>query len=200
MHPIPDADGTSFWFFSLYGATMMSVQSLEYAVSSLYVVVNVEPLKSSNASTKRQLKNAIDRMWRGFQQGSSGMKLNDRKVGIKPHISADLYNELDAFLTGPRNQLAHNFLLERIALMEQGGRDALIRAGAELIPMSQQAGRLSQALQDRMQKLIESWPSGEEPPEEMMEWFERIARMATLKQFPKPVMEKTEAARRAENP
>ena len=199
MHPIPDEHGTAFWFFSLYGATMMSVQGLEWAVSGLYVVVNVDPSKSSGAGMKRRVKNSIDRMWCGFQQGSAGMKLNDRKVGIKGHITEDLYNELDAFLKGPRNQLAHNFLLERIALMEQGGKDALIRAGAELLPLSLQAGRLTDRLRDRTLEIIDSWPAREDPPEEMLDWFEQVARMASLKQFPEPVIEKTKAAGRAEN-
>lgn len=198
MHPIPDEDGTSFWFFSLYGATMMSVQGLEWAVSGLYVVVNVDPSQGSDAGMKRRVKNSIDRMWRGFQQGSAGMKLNDRKVGIKDHISEDLYDELDGFLKGPRNQLAHNFLLERIALMEHGGKDALIRAGAELLPLSLQASRLTDRLRDRTLEIIDSWPAREEPPQEVLDWFEQIARMATLKQFPRPVTEKLERADGAE--
>lgn len=177
---------------------MMSVQGLEWAVSGLYAVVTVDPSKTSNAGAKRQLKNAIDRMWRAYQQGTAGMKLNDRKVGIKGHISDDLYEELDAFLKGPRNQLAHNFLLERISLMEHGGKEALIRAGAELLPLSLQASRLTDRLRDRTLEIINSWPTREEPPEEIRDWFERIARMATLKQFPKPVIEKTEAARAAD--
>lgn len=179
---------------------MMSVQGLEWAVSGLYAVVEVDPSKTSNAGAERQLKNAIDRMWRSYQQGTAGMKLNDRKVGIKGHISDDLYEELDAFLKGPRNQLAHNFLLERISLMEHGGKGALIRAGAELLPLSLQASRLTDRLRERTLEIINSWPAGEEPPEEIRDWFERIARMATLKQFPKPVIEKTEAAKAADKP
>jgi hypothetical protein len=128
------------------------------------------------------------------------MKLNDRKVGIKDHISEDLYDELDGFLKGPRNQLAHNFLLERIALMEHGGKDALIRAGAELLPLSLQASRLTDRLRDRTVEIIDLWPAREEPPQEMLDWFEQIARMATLKQFPRPVTKKLERADEAEEP
>lgn len=187
------ADEVSLWFFSLYGVTMLSVQSVEYAVSFVYAVVNTDPAKESNASMKRQLKEAVDRMWRAFQQGSAGMKLNDRKIGIKDHISSELYDDLDGFIKGPRNQLAHNFLVERIASIEQEGRQALIRAGAELLPISRRANRLRDQLQARAVEIVEAWPESPGPPEDMVEWVERLTRMTTLKQFPARMVEQTNA-------
>jgi hypothetical protein len=110
----PDKQARITWLHALYGATMLAVQQLEQAISLVYTVANVEPGRSSNASPSRQWRNATARMWKAFQQGTAGMKLNDAKVGIKDHLAPELYQELDAFITGPRNQLAHRFLIERL--------------------------------------------------------------------------------------
>src|ERR1700742_583160 len=139
----PDGDDKMTWFLALYGATMMSIQNLEFAVSFLFAIFTVKRGLSPDADARRQAMVVFNRSWKAFQTGSAGMKLNDRKLGLRQHIPDDLYEDLDDFLKGPRNRLVHNYLIERLALIQDHGLPALAGAGAELIPISQRAERLA---------------------------------------------------------
>ena len=86
----PDKQAHITWLHALYGATMLSVQRLEQAISLVYAVANLEAGRRPNASTSRQWRNATARMWRAFQQGTAGMRLNDAKVGIKDQLAPKL--------------------------------------------------------------------------------------------------------------
>jgi hypothetical protein len=196
MHEHPDSFTT--WFFAIYGATMLAVQSLENSVSFLYLVANTDAERRSNASTERQWRDAYWRMWRAFQRGTSGMKLNDAKRGIKAHISPELYEELDKFITGPRAQLAHRYLFERVVTIDRGDIRNLAAAAGELIPITQQAERLRQQLDARNEEIRASWPKHEQPPEDVQKFVEEVGRITMLKQFPKEVLDKARAAREAD--
>jgi len=117
------------------------------------------------------------------------MKLNDTKVGIKPHITAELYAELDAFIKGPRNQLAHRFLIERIVDVDQRGMPALAAATLELMNAGRTAKRLTTQLYERSRELMATWPESEDPPPEVVKALEVIARATLLKEFPRDLVE-----------
>jgi hypothetical protein len=123
---------------TLYGATMLAVQGVENQIAGLYLLANHDPTRRSNASTQRQVRTAFDRSWSAFQKGSAGMKLNDTKVGLKPHLDPDLYRRLDRFITGPRAELAHRFLVERMALRDEGES---FRPGTDFISCRQRSRR-----------------------------------------------------------
>ncbi len=195
VNETPDANAYTVWFFALYGATMLSVQLVEHSVAFLYLVANTDPLKSSNASAKRQWSASMDRTWRAFQKGTAGMKLHDTKVGIKAHLDGDLYDELDAFITGPRNQLAHRYLLERVAHTEQGGLQSLAAAGGELLEIHQRADRLHKRLYRRAMEVMGTWPETSEPPDDVKQWLEDVGRVTMLKQFPAAMLNHARQAR-----
>jgi hypothetical protein len=112
---------------------MSPVQQLEQAISLVYAVAHVNPTQRSNASPQRQWRNAASAAWRAFQQGSAGMKLNDTTRGIRSHFDPDSYAEVDAFIRGPRNQLAHRYLIERLPAVDRDGMPALLAAAAQLV-------------------------------------------------------------------
>jgi hypothetical protein len=180
----PDREASTTWLFALYGATMLSVQRLEQEISLLYAIVGVDPGRRSNASSRRQVLNGFRRSWQAFQRGSSGMKLNDAKVGIKPHLDATLYDEVDAFIRGPRNQLAHRFLIERVVGVSRHGLPVLAQSSVELIRTHQEATRLGDLLRSRSDEVLATWPETEEPPDEIKQHLEVISRMTILKEFP----------------
>lgn len=171
----------------LYGATMLAVQGLENTVSFLYLIANTDPLKASNASPERQLRSTWDRLWSSFQKGTAGMKLNDAKVGVKPHIDGDLYDELDAFVKGPRAQLAHRFLIERIREGKPFGR-FVPGSVLYLLSATQQATSLTSRLNERTMEILASWPESERPPQEMQDFAVMISGMAMRKDFPSDLL------------
>jgi hypothetical protein len=111
------------------------------------------------------------------------MKLNDAKVGIKPHIDPDLYTELDTFLTGPRAQLAHRFLIERVLPSPEGGR-FVPGTALYLLETTMQATKLTPALHALTMERLASWPEHERPPKEVQEAALRVGNMAMRKGFP----------------
>jgi hypothetical protein len=191
---LPDKEAHVTWLHALYGATMLAVQQLEPAISLVYAVANVEPGRHSNASPRRQWRNATARTWRAFQQGTAGMKLNDAKVGIKDHLAPELYRELDAFITGPRNQLAHRFLIERVPTVDRDGMPALAASAADLIKARVTAKRLSDALMGRADEIRSAWPDVGDIPPEIREQTEAVARATLMKQFPAEFIAHAEAA------
>ena len=193
----PDKTAYTTWLHALYGATMLSVQVLEQSISMVYAVANVDPSRQSNASVARKWREANSRSWRAFQQGTAGMKLNDAKVGIRRHLDPRLYTELDAFISGPRNQLAHRFLVERIADVDRGGLPALRAAAAELLQANANAKRLSDRLLARADEIRATWPETETPPQEVIDYLEIVARATLLKQFPADFIQRVQSAERA---
>jgi hypothetical protein len=165
----PDKDAYVTWLHALYGATMAAVQQLEQAISLVYAVAHMDPGRRSNASPQRQWRNAASAAWRAFQQGSAGMKLNDTSRGIRSHLDPDLYAEVDAFIRGPRNQLAHRFLIERLPAVDRDGMPALLAAAAELVDATLTARRLSHALMSRADEIRGTWPVPSDPPAEVRE-------------------------------
>jgi hypothetical protein len=101
-------------------------------------------------------------MWRAFQTGTSGMKLNDAQKGIKHHVVPELYDELDRFIRGPRNQPAHRYI-ERVALIERRGMPYLAAAAGELIEVTQTANRLHEQIDERNEQIRATWPDHEKP-------------------------------------
>lgn len=180
----PDADVAPV--LMLYGATMVAVQGLEHEIAWLYVVVNTEASKVSSASLQRQWRDAARRLWNGFQKASAGMRLNDAKRGLKPHLDDALYAELDRFIKGPRNQLAHRFLIERLLPTDDGAARFRSGTAAELVETAVQADRLSQRLHERADEVRAGWPAQPEVPAEVREFAEVLGRMAMRKEFPAP--------------
>jgi hypothetical protein len=183
-----DPERNTAWIFALYGGAMLSVQGVENAVSFLYLVVNTDPDRKSNASARRQAESAIDRLRRAFQTGTAPMKLNDAKVGIKPHLPRDLYDELDSFLAGPRAQLPHRFLIERIVSTPSGGR-FVPGTALYLVETSGQATKLTAALQGLTMDRMATWPESERPSRELQEFALRVSNMAMRKGFPMDLYE-----------
>jgi hypothetical protein len=168
---------------------MLAVQQLEQAVSLLYAVGRVDPGRQSNASAQRQWRNATTAAWRAFQHGTAGMKLNDASSGIRSYLSPAVYAEVEAFITGPRNQLAHRFLIERVPSVDRDGMPALAAAAAELIQAAITAGRLSKVLMSRADEIRSTWPIHEDPPAEVQQQLEAVARATLMKQFPREFLE-----------
>src|SRR5205085_933826 len=82
-------------------------------VSWVYLLASYKPAATMKPA-KRQALEAFRRSWAAFQTGTSRMKLNDAARGIRDHLDPSLYADLDRFLAGPRAQLAHKFLIERL--------------------------------------------------------------------------------------
>jgi hypothetical protein len=186
----PDKEAYVTWLHALYGAAMLAVQQLEQAISLVYAVGHVDPTHRSNASPQRQWRDATTATWRAFQQGTAGMKLNDASRGIKQYLDPDLHAEVEQFITGPRNQLAHRFLIERVPGVDQNGMPALMGAAAELIAATLSAKRLSDALMRRADEIRSEWPVHVEPPQEIQDQLEAVARATLFKQFPREFVEK----------
>jgi hypothetical protein len=195
MEPHPDEGAFTTWLLTLYGATMLGVQHLENAVKYLYLVVRIDPERRSNASPQRQWRNAFAGSWRAFQTGSAGMKLNDAAADLRSHLEPDFFEELDAFIKGPRVQLSHRFLIERLPDVDAQGLPHLAGAAADLIGLYSTAMRLANHVLRRANEIRDAWPSGSEPPDEVRAMLDRFARMTILKQFPRAFLDQAETAR-----
>jgi hypothetical protein len=133
---------TRLWLAALYGATMIAVQRLEFSVSFLYLVGNYDPSKSSG-SAQRQLRKALVRQWESLNKGTAPMKLNDAKKGVGHLLDEETRVELDRFLEGPRNRLAHRFLIQAMPALGDGGVVAMAPHVIELIKFTQAASTLA---------------------------------------------------------
>jgi hypothetical protein len=193
MADLPDGDAM-VGLFAVYGMTMAAIQGMEQQISLLYVVANSNLQQSSTASAQRQLLRGARRGWQTFQKGTSGMKLNDAKVGVRKHLDPDLYAELDAFVTGPRNQLAHRFLIERLVEIDKAGTPALLQAVAELNHTRQTAKDLADRLLTRTDEILATWPPSAKLTREISAAIEEIAEFVVLKQFPSELREQGDAA------
>lgn len=186
VEPSIDPEAETRWVYALYGATMHAIQGLEMAVAWLYLVANTESTTGRSGSSRRQLRRTLERSWRAFQHGTAPMKLNDVQRGVRNHLEPELGDELDAFLKGPRAQLAHRFLVERLRVIDE--REARFRPGtvAVLVEVTRQATQLMRKIMDRAEEIRSSWPDVPPAPEELRETLTEIARMTMLKEFRLP--------------
>lgn len=189
-----DPDANLPAMFMLYGTTMLAVQGVENGIGWLYVIVNTDPHRTSNASIQRQWKAAFERLWGSFQAGSSGMRLNDAVTGLKNHLAPELYTDLQAFISTRRNQLAHRFLIERITRSDDGGARFASGSALELLEAGIEAKRLIGLLHQQADAVRATWPGQTEfPPPDVLEFMETVARMTTRKELPAEMAERVQA-------
>jgi hypothetical protein len=170
---------TRLWLAALYGATMIAVQRLEFSVSFLYLVGNYDPSKSSG-SAKRQLRKALVRQWESLNKGTAPMKLNDAKKGVGHLLDEETRVGLGKFLDGPRNRLAHRFLIQAMPVLGDGGVVAMAPHVIELIEFTQAAGVLADKVWTRGMEVVEDLPDVEPPPEWVQERFMKLAEAAVF--------------------
>jgi hypothetical protein len=170
---------TRLWLAALYGATMIGVQRLEFSVSFLYLVGNYDPSNSSGTA-KRQLRKALVRLWESLNKGTAPMKLNDAKKGVGHLFDAETRAELSKFLDGPRNRLAHRFLIQAMPALGEGGVVAMAPHVLELIKFTQAAGVLADKVWTRGMEVVEDLPDVEPPPEWVQERFMKLAEAAVF--------------------
>jgi hypothetical protein len=186
-----DPEESTGWIFALYGATMLATQGVEQLVSMLYLFASHEPGKQSNASPQRQLKSTFEKGWNAFQKGTAGMKLNDAKRGVKDHIDGELYERLDKFITGPRAQLAHRFLIERITQTDDGAR-FIPGTALYLVESEREATELTLLLHERVVEIVSGYPDHERPPDEMRDFAWTLTNLMMRKDYPREVYDDTE--------
>ena len=180
--PAPKAIGpeeTRLWLAALYGATMIAVQRLEFSVSFLYLVGNYDPRESSG-SAQRQLRRALGRLWESLNKGTAPMKLNDAKKGVGAQLDEETRAELAEFLQGPRNRLAHRFLIQAMPALGDGGVVAMAPYVIELIEVTQAAGVLADKVWTRGMELAEELPDIEPPPAWVLERLAKLAEVAVF--------------------
>jgi hypothetical protein len=196
MQTQPDPEGDTRWVLALYGATMLAVQGLENTVSWLYLLTDVVRNGSSTGSARRQWVKAFHRSWAAFQRGAPRWKLNDAKKGIKAQLEPELYADLDEFLAGPRAQLAHRFLIERLRPPQDGvppgasiSEVVRFKEGTvlELLQTTMHANELTRKLFERADQMRAALPDGPDAPDEVRAFVEEMVRVTMLKEFPQPL-------------
>jgi hypothetical protein len=192
MHADPDPEADSRSVFAVYGATMLAVQGLENTVNWLYLLTDVLRNGTTTGSTQRQWGKAFARSFFAFQRQAPTWKLNDAKQGIKNELDPDLYADLDRFLSGPRAQLAHRFLVERLRtpdgalLTKENASGVRFRPGTvlELLQVTMHAKELTKRLYDRAEEIRAMLPDAPDAPHEVREFVELMVRVAMFKEFP----------------
>jgi hypothetical protein len=173
-----DPDGDSYGIFAIYGATMLEVQSLELAIAILVLVVETEPGKKSNASLERQLKKILKRSQEAFQRNPVSVLRNK----LKGKIADELYVAIDEFIP-QRNHLAHSFLRERLASAEEGG--GFKRGSAlALTERCRDFRRLNREVIAERERVLATFPQGEEESAEMAALGETLARAVMPREAP----------------
>jgi hypothetical protein len=186
-----DPEKSTGWILALYGGAMLAVQGVEQVVAMLYLFANHDPEKESNASAQRHLKSTFETGWNAFQKGTAGMKLNDAKRGIKDHLDGELYERLDKFITGPRAQLAHRFLIERITATDAGAR-FIPGTALYLVEAEREATALTVLLHQRVVEIVSAYPVHESPPEEVREFAWKMSNLMMRKDYPREVYDDME--------
>lgn len=158
---------------------MIAVQRLEFSVSFLYLVGNYDP-SASSGSTQRQLRKGLARLWESLNKGTAPMKLNDAKKGVGDHLDEQTRAALGKFLEGPRNRLAHQFLIQAMPALGEGGVVAMAPHVIELIKFTQEAGRLADKVWTRGMELVEELPDVEPPPAWVQERILKLAEAVVL--------------------
>jgi hypothetical protein len=160
---------------ALYGAAMVAVQHLEFCISFLHLVGNYDPEKASG-SAERQLRKALARLWESLNRGTAPMKLADAKKGIAGHLDEQTAAQLKRFLDGPRNRLAHRFLIQALPALGNGGVATMAPYVIELIEATKAASALSEKIWAKAMELVEELPEVEPPPPGVQE---RLGKLAT---------------------
>lgn len=180
--PVPKEIGleeTRLWLAALYGATMIAVQRLEFSVSFLYLVGNCDPPKSSG-NAQRQMRKGLARLWDSLNKGTAPMKLNDAKKGVGHQLDEKTRVELSKFLEGPRNRLAHRFLIQAMPALGDGGVIAMAPHVIELIEFTQAASALADKVWARGMELVEELPDVEPPPPWVQERLDKLVEAVSL--------------------
>lgn len=170
---------TRLWLAALYGATMIAVQRLEFSVSFLYLIGNYDS-STSPGSAKRQLRKGLARLWESLNKGTAPMKLNDAKKGVGEQLDEQTRAELGKFLEGPRNRLAHRFLIQAMPALGDGGVVAMAPYVIELIEFTQTAGVLADKVWTRGMELVEELPDVEPPPAWVQERVMKLTEAGAL--------------------
>lgn len=170
---------TRLWLAALYGATMIAVQRLEFSVSFLHLIGNHDPSRSSG-SAQRQLRKALVMLWESLNKGTAPMKLSDAKKGVGDQLDDETRAELGKFLDGPRNRLAHRFLIQAMPALGDGGVVAMAPHVIELIEFTQAAGVLADKVWARGLDLVEKLPDVEPPPLWVQERLAKLAEAVVL--------------------
>jgi hypothetical protein len=192
----PDPEGDTRWVLALYGGTMLAIQGLENTVSWLYLLTDIVQHGGSSGDARRQWLKAFQRSWSAFQRGAPREKLNDAKRGIKDQLDPELYADLDSFLAGPRAQLAHRYLVERLrppdGSLPTPDLLATLRfqpgTVLELLQVTMQANELTRRLFERADEMRAALPEAPGAPDEIKEFVELIVRATMFKQFPEPML------------
>ena len=194
----PDPEQDTRWVLALYGGTMLAIQGLENTVSWLYLLTDIAKRGPTAGKARRQWLKAFHRSWEAFQQGAPRWKLNDAVRGIKDQLDPELYADLDRFLAGPRAQLAHRYLIERLRPPDGSlpTRDAVLEGGLrfrpgtvlELLQVTMHANELTRRLFDRAHAMQAALPDAPDAPDEVREFVELMVRMTMFKEFPEPML------------
>jgi hypothetical protein len=108
------------------------------------------------------------------------MKLNDARKGVGVQLDEETRAELENSLDGPRNRLAHRFLIQAMPAPGDGGVVAMAPHVIELIESTQAAGVLADKVWTRGMELVEELPDVEPP----LAWVEeRLAKLAEAVAF-----------------
>lgn len=158
---------------------MIAVQRLEFSVSFLYLVGNYDRAKNSG-SAQRQLRKALAELWESLNRGTAPMKLNDAKNGVGVQLDEKTRKELTNFLDGPRNRLAHRFLIQAMPALGDGGVVAMAPHVIELIRFTQAARGLADRVWTRGMELTEELPDVEPPPAWVLERLAELAEAAVF--------------------
>lgn len=163
-----------------YGATMIAVQNLEFCVSFLYLVGNRSPQKAGAGSAKRQLGKGLTELWDSLNKGTAPMKLSDAKKGVAHLLDEQTAAELEAFLDGPRNRLAHRYLIQSLPALADGGVRAMAPYVIELIEWTQVAGSLAKGVWSRAMEIVEELPDVDPPPPDVARRLEELIQITAL--------------------
>jgi hypothetical protein len=129
--------------------------------------------RSGNA--QRQLRKGLARLWESLNKGTAPMKLNDAKKGVGEQLDEQTRAELSKFFEGPRNRLAHRFLIQAMPALGDGGVVAMAPHVIELIEFTQTAGVLADKVWTRGMELVEDLPDVEPPPAWVQERIMKLA-------------------------
>ncbi len=108
------------------------------------------------------------------------MKLNDAKKGVGAQLDAETRAELARFLDGPRNRLAHRFLMQAMPALGDGGVVAMAPHVIELIKFTQAASALADRVWTRGMELVEDLPDAEPPPKWVLDRLAKLSEAAAF--------------------
>jgi hypothetical protein len=108
------------------------------------------------------------------------MKLNDAKKGVGHLLNDQTAAELETFLNGPRNRLAHRYLIQTLPALGEGGVRAMAPFVIELIEWTQSARSLAQSVWSKAMEIVEELPDVDPPPEHVAKRLEELIQITAL--------------------